>query len=143
MHELIWDEPTWRARAAEHRRRVAGWTRPHRERTRAGRRHPVLDFLFIYDRSARLAPLRTAGQQSSYTALSSADTGVPVRNPWHRLASADGLTRTASGLLEINSGQGEAGRDDRRLSPRGRTGPRDQLRDPAQTDVMKPGIRLE
>ncbi|MGE3284807.1 MAG: 3-methyladenine DNA glycosylase [Pseudonocardia sp.] len=42
------DEPTWRAREAAHRARVARWTQPHRERRRRGEAHPVLDFLFTY-----------------------------------------------------------------------------------------------
>lgn len=43
-----WPESTWRARQRAHRERVARWTEPHRERRRAGRAHPVLDFLFTY-----------------------------------------------------------------------------------------------
>jgi hypothetical protein len=38
----------WRARTAEHERRVDRWTAPHRERRRRGETHPVLDFLFTY-----------------------------------------------------------------------------------------------
>ncbi|HYZ10016.1 MAG TPA: 3-methyladenine DNA glycosylase [Pseudonocardiaceae bacterium] len=41
-------EPEWRARAADHRERVAAITGPHRERARRGETHPVLDFLFTY-----------------------------------------------------------------------------------------------
>jgi hypothetical protein len=42
------DESTWRERAAAHRTRVEHWTAPHRERSRRGEPHPVLDFLFTY-----------------------------------------------------------------------------------------------
>ncbi|WP_232664399.1 3-methyladenine DNA glycosylase [Pseudonocardia sp. TRM90224] len=42
------DEPGWRARAAEHRRRVERWTLPHRDRKRRREPHPVLDFVFTY-----------------------------------------------------------------------------------------------
>jgi hypothetical protein len=38
----------WLARAAAHEARIDRWTAPHRERRRAGRTHPVLDFLFTY-----------------------------------------------------------------------------------------------
>jgi hypothetical protein len=41
-------EDAWRARAAAHRARVGRWTDPHRERSRRGEPHPVLDFLFTY-----------------------------------------------------------------------------------------------
>ena len=51
--ELL-DEAAWRARAAAHRARVRRWTAPHRERSRRGEPHPVLDFLFTY------YPLRTS-----------------------------------------------------------------------------------
>jgi hypothetical protein len=44
----VLDAPTWRARAAAHRKRVARWTGPHRDRRRRGEAHPVLDFLFTY-----------------------------------------------------------------------------------------------
>ena len=54
MRVLI--ESQWRARAADHRERVAAITGPHRERARRGESHPVLDFLFTYysHRPARL-----------------------------------------------------------------------------------------
>jgi hypothetical protein len=42
------DEPTWRTRAAAHEARVEPWIRPHLERRRAGRSHPVEDFCFTY-----------------------------------------------------------------------------------------------
>ncbi|HYJ66259.1 MAG TPA: hypothetical protein VEX15_01215 [Nocardioidaceae bacterium] len=42
------DEATWRARAAAHDARVEPWIRPHLERRRAGRSHPVEDFCFTY-----------------------------------------------------------------------------------------------
>lgn len=42
------DEPTWRARAEAHEARVEPWIRPHLERRRAGRTHPVEDFCFTY-----------------------------------------------------------------------------------------------
>jgi hypothetical protein len=41
-------EAEWGPRAATHAARVDRWTAPHRERRRAGRPHPVLDFLFTY-----------------------------------------------------------------------------------------------
>ncbi|MEU6701480.1 3-methyladenine DNA glycosylase [Pseudonocardia sp. NPDC046786] len=44
----VLDGPGWRARAEAHRRRVAAWTGPHRERRRRGEPHPVWDFLFTY-----------------------------------------------------------------------------------------------
>jgi hypothetical protein len=44
----VLDGAQWRARAAAHRDRVGRFTLPHRERLRAGRSHPVLDFLFTY-----------------------------------------------------------------------------------------------
>jgi hypothetical protein len=45
-HDLA--EPVWRARRAAHQRRVDGWLAGHLERRRAGRKHPVEDFLFTY-----------------------------------------------------------------------------------------------
>jgi hypothetical protein len=44
----VLDAPAWQARATAHRRRVARWTGPHRDRRRRGEAHPVLDFLFTY-----------------------------------------------------------------------------------------------
>ena len=44
----ILDEPDWRARADAHAARVEPWIRPHLERRRAGRTHPVEDFCFTY-----------------------------------------------------------------------------------------------
>ncbi|WP_246630290.1 3-methyladenine DNA glycosylase [Modestobacter lapidis] len=41
-------EADWTARDAAHRRQVDRWVRPHQQRRRAGRTHPVLDFLFTY-----------------------------------------------------------------------------------------------
>jgi hypothetical protein len=41
-------EDEWTARAAAYRARVDRWVAPHVERRRAGRSHPVLDFLFTY-----------------------------------------------------------------------------------------------
>jgi hypothetical protein len=38
----------WRERAAAHRQRMDRWLVPHEQRRRAGRTHPVLDFLFTY-----------------------------------------------------------------------------------------------
>ncbi|RJQ79698.1 3-methyladenine DNA glycosylase [Pseudonocardiaceae bacterium YIM PH 21723] len=45
---VVLSEPEWREREHAHLRRVTAWTRPHRERQRGGRKHPVLDFLFTY-----------------------------------------------------------------------------------------------
>jgi hypothetical protein len=50
-------EPDWRARRAAHERRVDGWLAGHLARRRAGRQHPVEDFLFTYY-SYRPAQLR-------------------------------------------------------------------------------------
>jgi hypothetical protein len=44
----VLDEPVWRARAAAHEARVEPWIRPHLERRRLGRTHPVEDFCFTY-----------------------------------------------------------------------------------------------
>jgi hypothetical protein len=44
----VLDAPAWQARATAHRRRVARWTGPHRDRRRRGEAQPVLDFLFTY-----------------------------------------------------------------------------------------------
>jgi hypothetical protein len=41
-------EAEWTARDAAHRERVDRWVVPHLQRRRAGRTHPVLDFLFTY-----------------------------------------------------------------------------------------------
>jgi len=41
-------EPAWQARAAAHEARVEPWIRPHLERRRRGRTHPVEDFCFTY-----------------------------------------------------------------------------------------------
>jgi len=41
-------EDEWTAREAAHRARIDRWVVPHQERRRAGRSHPVLDFLFTY-----------------------------------------------------------------------------------------------
>ncbi|SDU16459.1 hypothetical protein SAMN05444156_2351 [Verrucomicrobium sp. GAS474] len=38
----------WRERERKHRLRLERWTAPHLARRRAGRRHPVYDFLFEY-----------------------------------------------------------------------------------------------
>jgi hypothetical protein len=51
------DEPLWHARRAAHGRRVDGWVATHLQRRRAGRAHPVEDFLFTYY-SFRPAQLR-------------------------------------------------------------------------------------
>jgi hypothetical protein len=44
----VLDEPTRRARAVAHEVRVEPWIRPHLERRRSGRSHPVEDFCFTY-----------------------------------------------------------------------------------------------
>jgi hypothetical protein len=44
----VLDEPVWQERAAAHQARVEPWTRPHLERRRNGRSHPVEDFCFTY-----------------------------------------------------------------------------------------------
>ncbi|GAA5175640.1 hypothetical protein GCM10023321_82100 [Pseudonocardia eucalypti] len=41
-------ERDWRVRSSAHLARVRRWTEPHRTRRRAGRTHPVLDFMFTY-----------------------------------------------------------------------------------------------
>ena len=51
------DEPTWRARAAAHARRLDRFIEPHLARRREGVKHPVHDFLFTYY-SQRPAQLR-------------------------------------------------------------------------------------
>jgi hypothetical protein len=53
----VLDEPTWRARAEAHARRVDAFIEPHLARRREGRKHPVHDFLFTYY-SQRPAQLR-------------------------------------------------------------------------------------
>jgi hypothetical protein len=52
----VLDEPTWRARAEAHTRRLDPFIEPHLARRREGRKHPVHDFLFTYysQRPARL-----------------------------------------------------------------------------------------
>ncbi|NUT39471.1 MAG: 3-methyladenine DNA glycosylase [Thermoactinospora sp.] len=42
------DRQEWQDRAAAHERRVDGWTAGHLQRRKAGRAHPVEDFLFTY-----------------------------------------------------------------------------------------------
>lgn len=41
-------EASWRERQARHEARVDRWVEPHLARRRAGRKHPVEDFLFTY-----------------------------------------------------------------------------------------------
>ncbi|MBY8870866.1 3-methyladenine DNA glycosylase [Micromonospora sp. PLK6-60] len=53
----VLDAAAWQARRRAHERRVDGWLAPHLARRRAGRRHPVEDFLFTYY-SHRPAQLR-------------------------------------------------------------------------------------
>jgi hypothetical protein len=53
----VLDEPTWRARAEAHARRVDAFIEPHLARRKEGRKHPVHDFLFTYY-SQRPAQLR-------------------------------------------------------------------------------------
>jgi hypothetical protein len=50
-------EAEWRARRADHERRVDGWTAGHLARRERGEKHPVADFLFTYY-SYRPAQLR-------------------------------------------------------------------------------------
>jgi hypothetical protein len=50
-------EASWRERQARHEARVDRWLEPHLARRRAGRKHPVEDFLFTYY-SYRPAALR-------------------------------------------------------------------------------------
>ncbi|BBZ60412.1 hypothetical protein [Mycolicibacterium monacense] len=47
MTELL-DESVWVRRASTHRNRVDAFCAPHQARRRAGRTHPVWDFLFTY-----------------------------------------------------------------------------------------------
>ncbi|QFZ22239.1 hypothetical protein [Saccharothrix syringae] len=47
MGEVL-SEAEWTARRDAHAARVRRWTGPHHERRAAGRKHPVLDFLFSY-----------------------------------------------------------------------------------------------
>jgi hypothetical protein len=53
----VLDEPTWRARAEAHARRVDAYIEPHLARRRECVKHPVHDFLFTYY-SQRPAQLR-------------------------------------------------------------------------------------
>ncbi|MGW4488890.1 3-methyladenine DNA glycosylase [Amycolatopsis sp. NPDC004368] len=46
--EVVLDEPVWRARVAAHEQRVDELLAEHRQRRRAGVKHPVHDFLFTY-----------------------------------------------------------------------------------------------
>jgi hypothetical protein len=48
MRPDVLAEPVWRVRAAAHESRVEPWVRPHLERRRLGRTHPVEDFCFTY-----------------------------------------------------------------------------------------------
>src|SRR5262245_10103724 len=48
MTATVLEPAEWRARAAAHEARVDGWVRPHLERRRLGKKHPVEDFLFTY-----------------------------------------------------------------------------------------------
>ena len=89
-------ESQWRARAADHRERVAAITGPHRERARRGESHPVLDFLFTY-RSAEVRhaawPLRL-GSDGTDAVLES----LPLRCTHHdafRFFTADARPRNA------------------------------------------------
>jgi hypothetical protein len=45
---VVLSEAEWTARRDAHADRVRRWTGPHHERKAAGRKHPVLDFLFSY-----------------------------------------------------------------------------------------------
>ena len=54
---VVLDEPAWRLRAAAHEARVDALVGEHLSRRRAGRKHPVHDFLFTYY-SFRPAQLR-------------------------------------------------------------------------------------
>jgi len=45
---IVLDEPSWRARVAEHADRVEPWIAPRLARRQRGERHPVDDFLFDY-----------------------------------------------------------------------------------------------
>ncbi|GIF67197.1 hypothetical protein Ais01nite_52320 [Asanoa ishikariensis] len=53
----VLERPDWVARRHAHEQRVDGWVGPHLSRRKAGRRHPVEDFLFTYY-SHRPAQLR-------------------------------------------------------------------------------------
>ncbi|MEV0718060.1 3-methyladenine DNA glycosylase [Asanoa sp. NPDC050611] len=53
----VLERSAWVARRHAHERRVDGWVGPHLDRRKAGRRHPVEDFLFTYY-SHRPAQLR-------------------------------------------------------------------------------------
>jgi hypothetical protein len=48
MSMVVLGEAGWRARQAEHERRVDRWLAPHLARRRRGEKHPVEDFLFDY-----------------------------------------------------------------------------------------------
>ena len=48
LEHVLLEETSWRARRLAHERRVDPWLRPHLERRRRGRAHPVEDFLFTY-----------------------------------------------------------------------------------------------
>ncbi|MFC6088422.1 3-methyladenine DNA glycosylase [Saccharothrix lopnurensis] len=48
MGEAVLSEVEWTARRDAHAARARRWTDPHHERRAAGRKHPVLDFLFSY-----------------------------------------------------------------------------------------------
>jgi hypothetical protein len=57
VNETVLPAPVWRARAAAHEARLAGWLDSHLVRRRDGVKHPVEDFLFTYY-SHRPAQLR-------------------------------------------------------------------------------------
>lgn len=48
MPYTVLDQQTWHTRRDAHHARVDGWLEGHRQRRRAGGRHPVEDFLFTY-----------------------------------------------------------------------------------------------
>ena len=79
-------EAEWTARADAHRARVDRWVVPHLERRRAGRTHPVLDFLFTYYSE----PPGRLRRWHPGAGVALAGTGARERLAWPRYAEVDG-----------------------------------------------------
>lgn len=109
-------EAVWTARAAAHEARMERWIAPHRERRRAGRTHPVLDFLFTYyseppGRLRRWHPGAgvaltgpAAGERLAWPFYAEVAAGVGVDVPTLLARRGDRVRRIAD-LLEATAGR--------------------------------------
>ncbi len=111
------DEPEWTARAAAHAARADRLTEGHRERARAGRPHPVEDFLYTYY-SLRPSRLRrwhpgpdvgllgpTAQARLSWRWYAEVSAGAVGLDPAAYLTDRSAVVRFVGGLLAATSGR--------------------------------------